>query len=405
MSYAVSDLKNDLASVLHGTTLNQVQNVNQAINRAGRKLLTDVDLAETIRIQDLTSPIFDRIYDYAIPDDLKGDRVIDIRPQVNRTVMDRFLQTYNEPFDAYKADAPGQPLFTLQWNTGIKSIRIEKALPFGALVNGVTAVTGDNGTWSGNANVANLSTSYINFVYAGSSVTWDVGASTNPADAYIENSTMDAVDLSVQEEQGFLFCYAYFPTPLAVNNVTLSWGSSSSDYWSRTVSVTQFNNAFQLGWNLLQFNWHGATVTGSPDASSITYLKFNVNYDGTADVAYYLNDITCQLGSIYQIEYYSKFLFRDAITGAFQENVTSDSNLINLDTDSYNLLFNITAFFTAQQVQGADSQFDASYWQNEYATALERYKSKIKSQVLMPMRSYYQVRNNYRATLTRWSSS
>ena len=405
MSYSVADLKNELTGTLHGTTLNQIVGLDVLINRAARKLLADCDPIETIRIQALTSPIFDRVYDYAIPDDLKGDRVIDIRPQVNRTVMDRFLQTYNEPFDAYKGDAPGQPAFTIQYNTGVKSIRIEKALPFGLLVNGATAVTGDNGTWVGGGTATNLQTDYINFVYAGSSVEWDLTASTDPSNTYIENSTMDSIDLSVQFEQGSMFLYVYLPSPNNVYSCTLRWGSSSADYWERTVTTTQFGNVFQQGWNLLQFQWHNATVVGSPDESNVTYLRFGASTNGAIDYGYHLNDIICQLGTIYQIEYYSKFLFRDADTGAFQENVTDDSNLINLDTDSFNLLFDQVAYLCAQQVQGADSTFDAGYWQNMYTTDLARYVAKIKSQVLKPTLKYYKVQDTHRGTLTRYSSS
>ena len=405
MSYTIADLKGELTGTLHGTTLNQVVGLDVLLNRAARAVLADVDPIETMRILPMTSPIFDRIFDYAIPVDVKGDRVVDIRPQVNRTVADRFLQVYNEPFDAYKMQAGWQPMFTIQYNTSIKSIRIEKCLPFGVLVNGATSVTGSSGTWSAGGTALNLGQNNLNFVYGGSSLEFNVAAGANPSDAWLENSTMDAIDLTVQSEQGFLFLYTSLPTPSAVNNITLRWGSSATDYWERTVTQTQFNTAFQQGWNLLQFDWHGATVVGSPNAASITYLRFNVNYDGGLDFAYYLNDITCQLGMIYQIEYYSKFLFRDAVTGAFQETVTDDSNIINLDTDSYNVLFNQVAYLVAQQVQGADSQFDASYWLNEYNKALMRYTAKIKSQVLKPTQSYYKVNNGQnRANFVRYSS-
>ena len=87
--------------------------------------------------------------------------------------------------------------------------------------------------------------------------------------------------------------------------------------------------------------------------------------------------------------YYSKYLFRDSSTGTFQETVTDDSNLINLDTDSYNLLFNKTAYYIAQQLQGQDAMYDASYWANEYKTALDRYKMMYKSEVQKPKVPYY----------------
>lgn len=47
MSYNILDLKNDLEGVLHGTTNNQIQNLDGVINRAARQLLLDLDPQET----------------------------------------------------------------------------------------------------------------------------------------------------------------------------------------------------------------------------------------------------------------------------------------------------------------------------------------------------------------------
>ena len=80
-----------------------------------------------------------------------------------------------------------------------------------------------------------------------------------------------------------------------------------------------------------------------------------------------INLVECILGTILEYEYYSKYLFRDAVTGAFQETVTDDSNLINLDTESYNLLFNLTTFLAVQQQQGLDAMFyDGNFFGQAY---------------------------------------
>ncbi len=52
-TYNVQDLKNDLTGILHGTTTNQIQNLDGVINRAARQLLLDVDPQETKRIVEL----------------------------------------------------------------------------------------------------------------------------------------------------------------------------------------------------------------------------------------------------------------------------------------------------------------------------------------------------------------
>ncbi len=404
MSYSVSDLKSELTGVLHGQSLGKVFGLDVLINRAARKLISDVDPIETIRIQEISSPIFNRVFDYPIPEDLKGDRVIDIRPQVNRGVQDRFLQYYNEPFDVFKLNQCLQNTFTVQYNTAQKSIRISENLLPGILVNAASTIQ-DNGTWSVTGTATNLQEDDVNFAYQPSSIRWDAIAGANPSSNGVTNSTMTPVDLSRDTEQGSEFLYVFLPTASNVFSCTLKWGSSTGNFYSRTVTTNQFGNAFADGWNLLQFRWQGATQTGTVDETAINFVDFSISTNGTADFAFRLNDVNSQLGTIMELEYYSKFLFRDATTGAFQETVTDDSNIINLDTDSYNVLFNHVAYLCAQQIQGADSKFDATFFFQEYDTSLKRYVAKIKSQVLKPTQSYYTMRPAQVGTIVRYSSS
>ena len=100
------------------------------------------------------------------------------------------------------------------------------------------------------------------------------------------------------------------------------------------------------------------------------------------------------MGRIMEIEYYSKFMFRDQITGAFQETVTDDSNLINLDVDTYNLLTYQVALLAVQQQSGSESTFDTDYFRNLYKDCLSRYKRLYKSEIIKPQEAYYRVPNN-----------
>jgi hypothetical protein len=401
MSYDISTLKSDLTTVLHGTNLNKVTNLYGVIERASRKLLNDIDTIETTRILPLASPIFDRVYDYACPTDLKGDRVIDIRPQVNRALSDRFFQTYNEQFDLSKAAVSFGGEMTVQYNTGIKSLRLAKNLIPGILVNAIDSIT-ENGTWAVGGDATDLTVDTVNYVYGSGSLRFNVsGVGTT---AYLENSTQTAIDLTRDLDQGYEFLYGFIPQGATVTDFTLRWGSSSSDYWESTVTVAQNNAVFQTGWNLLAFPWATATQTGTPDVENITYLRTGFTYDGDAAENFRFNSLVSQLGTIYEIEYYSKYLFRDADTGVFQENITEDSNIINLDTDSYNLLLNLTALFCAQGIQGANMASDIQFFTGEYAAEKSRYTAKIKSQTISPSVSYYKT-SSFRPTRARYSSS
>lgn len=401
MAYDISSLKTDLTGILHGVSLNQISGLDNIIDRAARKLLNEIDPAETIRLAELASPLFDRVYDYACPEDLKGNRVIDIRPQVNRDFGNRFFQTYNEAFDLSKANINWGGEFSVQYNTGIRSIRLAKNLIAGVLVNGIDSLA-QNGTWSVGGDATDLTLDTINYVYGSGSLRFNVsGVGTT---AWLENSTQTAIDLTRDLDQGYEFAYAFIPQGAVVSSFTLRWGSSSANYWESTVVVAQNDAVFQTGWNLLAFPWYSATQVGSPDVEDITYIRLGFTYDGEPADNFRFNSLTSQLGTIYQIEYYSKYLFRDAETGAFQANVTDDSNLINLDEDSYNLLLNLVAYFCAQQLQGSNANFDSTFFKNEWLEEKKRYTAKIKSQTINPSVNYYSVPRR-RYTRPRFSGS
>lgn len=388
MSYSILNLKQDLTGVIHGTTLNKVQNLDGLINRSARQLLEDVDPQETQRITQFATPIFENVYSYYLAPDVKGNKIIDIRPQVNRTLSDIYNQDYSQQFDLAKNSSLSNQ-FHIQWNTGVRTILVNSPLlNSGVVVNYASAVSGTNGTWSAGGDVTNLATNNINWIAGGGSLQFDLsGVGTT---GYVENSTMTSVDLSDFLNQSRWFLYTFLPsTPSGFTNVNLRFGSSSSNYYSVNATLTQANTAFELGWNLLSYDWNNLTTVGSPDASAITYIRVTWTYDGDPRTGVLLNDISCLAGQIMEYVYYSKYIFRDAITGAFQETVTDDSNLINLDTDSYNLLFNKVAYFVAQQLQGQDAMYDATYWANEYKESLARYKAMYKSEVQKPKVPYY----------------
>ncbi len=396
MSYSVTNLKADLTGVLHGTTNNQIQNLDGVINRSARQLLLDCDPQETKRIAEFTNPIYNTVYDYPIAADVKGNKLIDIRPQVNRIPREVWGQAYNQAFDVAKQNVFSLAnMFTMNFNTGIKTIRLNAPfLNAPIIVNQADNVT-DNGTWAAGGTGSNLLVNNTNFAQGAGALQFD--ATTGAA--YVENSTMSAVDLTDELNQASFFTWVYVPTGSDLTSVNLRWGSDSSNYYEKTVTQNQDAVAFVNGWNLCQFIWSTATTVGSPDVSEIDYVRVTLNLTATA-TACLVNGVNCILGKILEYEYYSKYLFRDSTTGAFQETVTDDSNLINLDTESYNLLFNLVASFAVQQQQGVDAtSYDGSFFGQEYQKCLARYKAMYKAENQKPQTSYYAQPNT---SMNRW---
>lgn len=383
--YNVLQLKNDLSGTLHGTTTAQIQNLDGLINRAARTLLLDVDPQETKRVLEFSAPIFNSVVDYPISADVKGNKLVDIRPQVRRLPRDIWSQGYNQAFDIAKQNVfSNSNMFTMNFDTGIKTVRINAPyLNAPTIINQIEAIS-TNGTWSAAGLATSLAVNNSNFVQGSGSLQFNAGLGTS----FIQNSTMSAVDLTSVLNQSSMFVWVYVPTGSNLTSVELRWGSSASNYYAKQATQNQQGVSFVNGWNLCQFEWSSATVVGSPNPAAISYASVGLLMAASA-TAVKVNGLNSILGSVLEYEYYSKYMFRDASTGAFQETVTDDSNLINLDTESYNLLFNMVAALAAQQQQGKDAQFDGAFFMKQYQEGKARYMAMYKSEVQKPQTSYY----------------
>lgn len=401
-TYNILRLKQDLTGVIHGTTLNKVVNLNGLINRSARQVLQDIDPQETKRVLPFSTPIFESVYTYFLSPDVKGNAIIDIRPQVNRLPNQVFNQDYNQQFSLSTLWSLSNQ-FTIMWNQGVRTILVNAPLlNTGVVVNYASSLT-DNGTWIAGGLASGLVVNPVNFLAGGGSLQFNLAAGAPASTGFLENSTMQPVNLTDFVNFATWFLYTFLPAASAFSNVELRFGSSSSNYYAVNASITQANTAFENGWNLLSYLWNGASVVGAPNPGAITYLRVTWTYDGTAQTNVLLNDIASRLGQIMEYEYYSKYMFRDAITGAFQETVTDDSNGINLDTDSYNILFNQVAYLVAQQLQGLDAMFfDANFFLENYNQDVQRYKGLYKSEKQKPRQPYYGLpQPSYNAFLPR----
>jgi len=385
-AYSVQTLIGELEGILHGTTASQVQNLKGVINRAARQVLLDVDPQETKRTLEFTNPIFNTVFDYPIAPDVKGNKLIDIFPQVQRIPRDVWTQQYNQAFDIAKQNVfASANMFTMNFNTGLKSIRINAPFLNPPVVINQIESTNDNGTWAAGGTASSLAVNNTNYVQGGGSLQFNAATGA----AYIENSTMAAVNLANVLNQAYLFVWVYVPTGADLTSVNLRWGSDASDYWTETATTNQQGTTFVNGWNQCQFKWSTASSVGSPNASAINYARVTLNVSA-GQTACLVNGLDSILGTILSYEYYSKYLFRDAITGAFQETVTDNSNLINLDTESFNLMVYKVSELAVQQQQGLDSTFyDGPYFSNQYQEALARYKNMYKAENQKPMSMYY----------------
>ncbi len=380
MAYLISDLRDDLEGISHGTTTNDIQNFYNLIYRAARKVLLHSDPPDTKRVSSLTN-LYDNITLYTAPTDLKGNKILDIRPQAGeaRVAGDNLTQTYTKPFETWADDNR----IAIEMRSGTKFLRLRKALTGRIVLNDFESATA-NGTWTAAGTGSNLQTDETVYVTGGASLSFDVTSGT----ATLTNSTMTQQDLTDHLNKAALFLWIYLPTAANVTSVQLDWGSDSSNYYSKTVTTTQSGTSFQNGWNLLRFDWP-STDTGSPAIASIDYVKLSIVATG-GDISYRVDSLTSNLPFPWELVYYSKFLFRSS-AGAFKEVPTAESDIINLDTDGYNLLLNVCAKFASQQVQGKDMAMDVNFFDKELKEDFKAYNSLYPSEYMKPQDFYYKL--------------
>ena len=398
MPYTISSLRDDLSGLIHGAELNKVTNLTNLINRAAREVLLEVDPMETKRTQQITNAIHDQVYDYTLPTDLKGNRIIDIRPQANREENENLGQSYDKRFDMFKSKTSDE--YNINYNNFVKTVRISTN-PQGsrrAVLHTMDSLTA-NGTWAATAPATNLTADTLDYISGSASLNFDLNAGANPSTGFIENSTMTAVDLTDYQNIATLFTWVYIPDTTIITSFNLRWGSSDAAYWNRTITAPFTFTTFSNGWNLLGFNWDGATQVGAPIVSATDYLRFSVTYNGTAETDIRVDNILASVGSIHEIKYYSAFPFRNA-AGTFIEETTANTDLVNLENHTVALILYRLGYLAAQQIQGEDARFDIEVLGKEYERLLGQYKRQYKSEVAQPRTFYHSVsRPSYNKTI------
>ena len=138
----------------------------------------------------------------------------------------------------------------------------------------------------------------------------------------------------------------------------------------------------------MRFDWDGANEVSSPDSTVVDYLQINIAYDGTAITTVRLDNIVARLSSTFEIEYYSKYLFKNS-SGTWIEKPTEDTDIVNLDTEAYNLILYEFLHLVSQVVQGEEGKFDLGYFTDKRKEAWDVYMADNKSEINKPSSSYY----------------
>lgn len=378
----VSDFKDNLSAMLHSGSLNKVRNIEGAMQRAGNKMLTEIDPIDTERLASLSSTIHDDVYNYSLPSDYK--KIIDLFPQAGRQSYDTANRNLTESFDLRKELQNKR--ISIEGSGGDKIIRINWKTRSPKTLNELNTLTA-NGTWSAVGTATNLKADNIDYVSGNGSVKFDSVASGDG----IQNTTMATLDLTDEDEVAdfFLWFKVKNSTDLAkLTSVSLIWGNDlTTALWTGVAQTVQADgSAFKVGWNQVKVPWSTATETGTVAPASIDSAKVTFATTG-AITQLRVDNITVSIGKNFDMKYYSKFLLKNT-AGTWITKSTSDDDEIVLDSDAIYIYQLETLVVMAHQVEGQDSGFDIRWAREELDTLYKRYKSEYPSMAKKALSSY-----------------
>ena len=385
-TFTLSDVKSFVGRKLHGTSISKVEGFYTLAREAGANVLSKIRPKETQRINEVS--LYDSIYEVSAPADFLNNGFVDVRPQANRSTKDNFNQYGSREFDYAKPEGG----LNVEYDDANQTLRIKRSLTGNILINDMDSLTA-NGTWAAEGGGSNATVDATYFTQGSASINFDV-ASTGGA---IANSTMTQVDLANHDEISSLFARVYIPDSSIVSSMNLRWGNDSGAYWERTVTAPH-SGSFRNGWQWIRFDWNGATETGTVAPATIDYLRLLVTTTAS-DTDIRVDEIRSVLPYIYELVYYSSALFRPASGSTWLETPTADTDIVNLGPDSFPILGYEMCYLLAQEIQGGDASFDASYFykklygdgSNQNMGLYAEYQAKHPSELLQQKQVYYRV--------------
>lgn len=346
--YTVYDLAVDVKKKLHNVPAHDLPS---SLDEARRNMIGNIKPPEMVRSATLEQALYDQINKYAIPEDLKYDNVIEIKMLSGYRNVDTLQHplelVYRRQFDQKRRNA--RNVLAISNENGVKYAMIYH--PKGLkrcqhlIVNDMNSLM-NNGTWNVGGTITNLRLDQLNHITGRASLLFDIG--NTETTGFIENFTMQPVDIHEYLNTGAAFLWLALPIPLDMVSVKLTMGSNASDLttdlYTAVVNQPHDSNSFITGWNLLKYMLNSIVSVGNPDPKAINYIRIDITTTGENAIPNCnLDNLVVRKGIVYDMLYNSQYCIQDTRTKAFKQRTTANSDILPLEEDTYEILMLETA--------------------------------------------------------------
>lgn len=389
MRYTVYDLLTDIKGKIHGGDL--PSSIRANLDEGRRQMIGKIKPAEMVRSAYIEQALYDQVDNYAIPEDVKYQDILDIKELSKYRNLDTLqrplAQVYQREFDQKNREN----VFSINWNSGVKTMSIYR--PKGLhkyqhiVINECDSLT-ENGTWNVGGNVVNLRLDELNHITKKASLAFDINNSSTSG--FIENFTQKAVDINDYMNIGALFLWLSISQPTKLTSVKFIFGSNTTDlttdYFYSTVNQPHDNNEFVDAWNLLKYMLNSLTSVGNPNPKSISYIRVEFTTTGDEIPNCNLDSIVARKGYVYEMSYNSSYCLIDSTTRAWKKYYEKNSDQFPFEEDTYQILMLETALVVQKNLfaNNLGAASDVTAIADELKTKYADYKKDHKAQFIEP---------------------
>lgn len=401
-SYTQAELNTSVTARTKGTFT--AANFLTFANDAVREVISEIDLRSMKRKEALVPNLFDEVYQYTCPSTLKADRIIDVKPQIDRAGRGDYWELVTEEEfdrlkDEYRVDKFGDPLDLGKGEayTGSNFIAISRDDLTNKLL--LSKPVDDDevsidaldalGDWVLYGDGTNLTADSDNYVKGSGSINWDISAAGGTT-AGIQNTSLDTFDVSSYIGTGSVFVWVYITSATNLTNFKLLIGQDlTTNYYTITITTNNEGASFYAGWNLLRFDFVNKSETGTVDQDGCDSVALYMTKDAAkvSETDYRFDNLVLKMGPYYDVIYYSRYAWQSS-TGTFLEDATATTDLLNLETDEFNLIVLKTLQFAEEHLKHSK---DADRWERRYKEAKAEYIDRNPSEALQLQQTYHHI--------------
>lgn len=360
--YTRSQFLSDVNAGIKGK-IGMISSQEDFANRVVREVNNDVAIRSAKRKANLTPDLFEGIYQYACPADLRDNRIIDIPAQAKR-VDDSFGLV---PVEQFNVNPRAGDIAFDDYN-GVRVLMIRSSVTSEQQSIDDLNTVGD---WEVFGDAENLEADGTNYIKGSGSLEFDI-SSAGGTTAGIKNTSISSFDITdFLHGHSSVFVWAFITDKTNITNYIVRIGTNESNYYSKTITTRHDGAAFANGWNLLRFDLSSLTETGTVTKTDIQYAAVYMTKTAgkVSETDYKFDWLIIKKGTIHEILYYSKYGWNTS-AGVYIENSTDASDLIVADTSEYDLFVKKGIAVGERLTNGGEMILQAD---NDYKEALLTY--------------------------------